>query len=94
MADSDWSNEHISRANRLALHVVVAWVVLVVVSAALAGTGGFGPLVVGVLSLAAVWLLVHSLFSQVDGLVRTRLEAADSLDARPEDGGARDGSDG
>jgi len=93
MADSDWSDEHISRANRFTLHVVVAWLLFVWLSASLAGTGIVGVVVLGALALGATWLLVHSLFSQVDRLVRTRLDEADRLDTRPEDDGERGASD-
>ena len=94
MDSSGWSSGHSSRADRFTLRVVVAWVAVAVVSAALADTGGFGPRVVGTLSLVAAWLLSHSLFSQVDRLVRTRIEEVDSLASHPADGGVRDGSDG
>jgi len=80
MADPDWSDEHISRANRFTLHVVVAWLLLAALSAALAGSGSpVGVLFFGALALGGTWLLVHSLFTQVDGLVRTRLEEARDL---------------
>ncbi len=77
MADPEWSDEHISRANRFTVHVVLAWVGLVVVQAILLPTGSVGMLLAGVVALGATWLLVHSLFTQVDELVKTRVEEAD-----------------
>ncbi|NIB98331.1 hypothetical protein [Halobacterium sp. R2-5] len=77
MADTEWSDEHISRANRFTVHVVLAWVGLVVVQAILLPTGSVGMLLAGVVALGATWLLVHSLFTQVDELVKTRVEEAD-----------------
>jgi hypothetical protein len=94
MADPDWSDVHVSRANRFTLHVVVAWVLLTTLSASLAGTDNVGVLFLGVLTLGATWLLVHSLSTQVDELVRRRLEEAGELANRPGDGGGSAGSDG
>ena len=76
MSTPDWSDEHISLANRFVAQVVVAWLVLVAVSALFARTGTFGFVFVGFLTLAATWLLVHALFMHVDRLVKTRLEEA------------------
>jgi len=95
MADPDWSDEHVSRANRFTLHVVVAWVLLVTLSASLADTGGVGLVFLGASTLGATWLLVHSLFTQVDELVRTRLDEAGELRGIADDGeSGRDASDG
>jgi hypothetical protein len=77
MPDPDWSDEHISRANRFTLHVVLAWVALVTLQAILVPTGSIGMLLAGVFALGATWLLVHSLFTQVDGLVKTRIAEAE-----------------
>ena len=41
-------------------------------------TGSIGVLLAGVFALGATWLLVHSLFTQVDGLVKTRIAEAES----------------
>ncbi len=81
MATPDWSDEHVSRANRFTLHVVLAWVALVTLQAVLVPSGTIGMLLAGVFALGATWLLVHSLFTQVDALVKTRIaEADDSAD--------------
>lgn len=95
MADPDWSDDHVSRANRFTLHVVVAWILITTLSGALAGSGSpIGVLVLGALALGATWLLVHSLFTQVNGLVRTRLrEAGDLPEHTSGDGSDDDRSD-
>jgi hypothetical protein len=90
MPTPDWSDEHVSRANRFTLHVVLVWVSLVVLQAMLLPTGSIGMLLTGVFALGAAWLLVHSLFTQVDELVRTRLDEADDLTG----GGLTDGREG
>jgi len=76
MPDPDWSDEHVSRANRFVLYVVVAWVALVTLQAVLAPAGPSSVLVTGAAALAATWLLVHLLFSEVDKLVKTRIAEA------------------
>ena len=78
MPTPDWSDEHVSRANRFTLHVGLAWVALVTLQAVLVPTGSIGVLLAGVFALGATWLLVHSLFTQVDGLVKTRIAEAES----------------
>jgi hypothetical protein len=90
----DWSDAHVSRANRFTLHVVAAWLLLTSLSVALAGTGTVGALFRGLLALGATWLLVHSLFSQVDGLVQTRLDEAGELAGGAGDSPADDGDAG
>ena len=72
----DWSDEHVSRANRFAAYLLGSWVVLVVVSVVLGG-GLFAAVVVGILALWVTWLLVHSLFTEVDELVKTRIAEAE-----------------
>ncbi|MCG1001841.1 hypothetical protein LQ368_00020 [Halobacterium noricense] len=71
-----WSDEQISRANRFTLHVVLVWVALVTLQAVLAPTGPIGVVFGGAQRGRATWLLAHSLFSQVDELVKTRIEEA------------------
>jgi|AntRauMinimDraft_4_1070384.scaffolds.fasta_scaffold00114_26 hypothetical protein len=95
MADPDWSDAHISRANRFTLHVVVAWVLLTTLSASLAGTGSVALVFLGLAALGGTWVLIHSLFTQVDELVRTRLEEASEGAGESDDGGdGNDDSDG
>lgn len=81
----DWSNEHVSRANRFTLHVVLAWVALVTLQAILVPTGTAGALLAGAFALVATWVLVHSLFTQVDRLVKTRIAEADGEPAGESD---------
>ncbi|GAA0264035.1 hypothetical protein [Halobacterium noricense] len=76
MASPDWSDEHISLANRFTAQVVFAWLTLVGMSSVLTRMGMFGVLLVVVLTIGATWLLVHALFTHVDSLVQTRLEEA------------------
>ena len=94
MADPDWSDAHISRANRFTLHVVVAWLLLTTASVSLAGSGPAGVVFLAVLALGGTWVLVHSLFTQVDELVRTRLDEADGALQENADDGDDDASDG
>ncbi|MGB9964254.1 hypothetical protein [Halobacterium hubeiense] len=76
MATPNWSDEHVTRANRFTLHVVLAWVLLVTLQAAVVPTGTIGLVFAGAFALGATWLLVHSLFTQVDQLTKTRIEEA------------------
>jgi len=77
MVDPEWSDEHVTRANRFTLHVVLAWIGLVTLQAILPRSS-VSLLLGGVAALGATWLLAHSLFTQVDGLVKTRVEEAGS----------------
>jgi hypothetical protein len=77
MDSPEWSEDHITRANRFATHVVLAWLALVALDAILVESSGFRPPILGAAVLGAIWLLVQSLFTQVDELVKTRLEELD-----------------